>query len=401
MQEDRLPPPAIISRWLVIEDGEALLEIEEPPYKATQWVDVDIAKLDDPESELRSILGDLVGIGDDEAAGYLATEFMDEAVADLINSDEWPDMRAIGPFRKLSLTCLIPCNPGDAESRSEVEGELAPPLLEASRIEVLLTKDWALSVWHPIKLITQSGNPSEPHQGELTWMRWAMDEMVEDTIATDELTTGGDLGIALIRGAIASFSGHRKDLHKRLDDWEHAYYERHFGEGSDDAEDSNKGARNSTKVLAEIHSAGVDLSRELDHLTAPRDRAALHWVGKDTTSPEGVLAAEIYDQKIDRYRISLRDIRDRVRAGLDLSHSVESTARDEASRKRDSFIAKIAAVFLAPTLIAGFYGINTDYPDAGTARGTVEAIVLMILSAVGAWGGIVWFERRDRKKDED
>ena len=208
------------------------------------------------------------------------------------------------------------------------------------------------------------------------------------------------MGIALIRGAIASFSGHRKDLHKRLDDWEHAYYERHFGERSDDAEDSNKGARNSTKVLAEIHAAGVDLSRELDHLTAPRDRAALHWVGKGTTSPEGMLAAEIYDQKIDRYRISLRDIRDRVRAALDLSHSVESTARDEASRKRDSFIAKVAAVFLAPTLIAGFYGINTDYPDSGTARGTIEAVVLMILSAVGAWGGIVWFEKRDRKDDD-
>ena len=166
--------------------------------------------------------------------------------------------------------------------------------------------------------------------------------------------------------------------------------------------------------MAQIHTAAVSLSRELEHLSAPRERAASHWVGSDHVSDEGREYAGVIDEKIDRYSLSLRDLRDRVRAGLEMSHSVASAERDEQtkqrdeearqrdveSRERDSFIAKLAAVFLAPTLIAGFYGINTKYPDAGTTRGTLEAVVLMVISAVVAWGGIHRYEKsRQAKRD--
>ena len=402
MEAIRLPKPAVDWRWVSVEEDAHLLEPGRPDgwehkYQLpTQWVDVDLTQLDDAETELREILTDLIS-PDTE---YGPDDF-DDAIRDLLDSDAWPEMASIGPFRKLSLTCLVPVDPDDEPRHGEAPDHPDPPVLYGSRVEVVLTRDWVVSAWHPITRITQSSLPAADLSGEMMWLREDMERVVTDTVETDQLTTGGDLGIALIRGAIATFSGHRRDLHTRLDNWEHRYYEKNFGANSQaNGGQSVEEARNSTKVLAEIHAAGVDLSRELDHLTAPRDRAALHWVGKGTTSDEGTHAAEIYDQKIDRYRISLRDIRDRVRAGLDLSHSVESTRRDEAARKRDSFIAKIAAVFLAPTLVAGFYGINTDYPDAGTARGTIEAIVLMILSAVGAWRGIIWFENREQKKNE-
>jgi len=391
---------AVETRWLVAEGGVSQLSNERPVDGAVAWVDIDLSAIPPAEHQahLREILE---GLNDNWNTG-LDEELLEEAVEDLNNCDEWPEMRAMGPARKLSLTCLIPLDPNAEGSRHAQVINPPPPLLYASRVEIVLTVDWVVSAWHPIERITQSADQSAPIPDEINSLRNLMLAVVADTVETDELSTGGDLGIALIRGSLATFSGHRKDLHKRLDDWEHIYYEKHFGDDAEDEDqDTTKGARDSTRTLAEIHAAGVDLSRELDHLTAPRDRAAIHWVGKKTTSPEGTLAGEIYDQKIDRYRISLRDIRDRVRAGLDLSHSVESTARDAAARKRDSFIAKVAAVFLAPTLIAGFYGINTNYPDSGTTRGTVEAIVLMILSAVGAWRGIVWFENRDHPKHDD
>ncbi len=416
MQIDRLPKPAIDWRRLITEDDVQYLERCQPFLRIpeddhpTQWVDIDISQLEYPEEEIGEVLALLLGIVPpyipDAQPNFSSGSFgevddFEEAVRDLLDSDDWPEMGAIGPFRKLSLTCLVPIDPDEEPRRNEHNDNPAPPELYGSRVEVLLTKEWVISAWHPIRRITQTSAPEANLSSTMMRLRESMEQVVTDTIDTDQLTTGGDFGIALIRGSLATFSGHRRDLHKRLDDWEHRYYEKNFGAGSETTGGATaKETRNSTKTLAEIHAAGVDLSRELDHLTAPRDRAALHWVGKNTTSDAGTHAAEIYDQKIDRYRISLRDIRDRVRAGLDLSHSVESTKRDEAARKRDSFIAKIAAVFLAPTLVAGFYGINTHYPDAGTTRGTVEAIILMILSAAGAWGGIVWFEKRDRK-DED
>ena len=323
-------------------------------------------------------------------------------VEDLFVSDEWPEVSRYGQIRKLSATFLIPTpvavrSPQDGPSQAKSDS----PILFATRLELALSAGWIISVWHPVFQLTQSTVRHEPPAEALHRVRDTNALTVSELVEDNQLTTSGDLAVAILSSSVGSFSPHRKELHQRLDNWEHDYYAANFSATEAGGVPSTPVARrtgnshDATRELAEIHACAIDLSRELDHLSAPRERAAHYWVGPGNTSRDGGEFAENLDEKIDRFRISLRDIRDRVRAGLDLSHSVESARRDADSRLRDAFIAKVAAIFLAPTLVAGFYGINTKYPDAGTTRGTTEAIVLMVLSAVLAWRGIVWFESKN------
>lgn len=321
-------------------------------------------------------------------------EHLDDLATDLASVDEWPEVHRYGSVRKLSVTAVL--SHGEAATRRE------QTTVFAARVEIAVGENWVLSAWHPIGLITKMEGEDRAPQG-LWPVREELHSKVRSTAHAYGFKKSGDLALAILGATVSSFSPKRRDAHQSLDDWEVEFYRDKLGSRA-----KQQVSGDDTVRLAEIHSAAVALSRQLEHLSAPRERAASHWVGSDHVSGAGKDYASLIDEKIDRYGLSLRDLRDRVRAGLEMSHNVLSAARDEESRQhdlesreRDSFIAKLAAVFLAPTLVAGFYGINTKYPDSGTVRGTIEAVVLMVLSAVIAWAGIKWFERKKEQEEQE
>ena len=371
--------------------GEGVTQVS---IAGVKWVDVDLVSAADPAGLIADSLRQVAPNVDD----HISVADRESLIADLIDPDEWPEVTDYGPIHKLSVAWMVPpvVVPRDG---SEVDLR-RPTMLDVTRVEIAVGDGWIMSAWHPVERLTEPSDDLQPVMTGVEALRDAMAAMVKGAVTRRSLTGSGDIAVAMMAAAVSTFAEHRKLLHGRIDDWEHEFYLEHFSEASNDVSTakSNKAARErarqATKTLAEVHAAAVDLSKELDQMTAPREQAAVHWAGEGNFTTRGEALAEAIDEKIDRQRISLRDLRDRVRAGLDLAHTVDSTRRDAESRKRDSFIAKVAAVFLAPTLIAGFYGINTKYPDVGTTNGTIEALVFMVLSAVMAWGAIALFDRR-------
>ena len=322
-----------------------------------------------------------------------------DAAADLAAADKWSEVARYGDIHKLSVTWAALEHPANVDSNSN-----SRPMIDCDRIEIAVGSNWIISCWHEIGPLTSRTNLAEASRSpaeRLSANRAALHTALTDIARDYELSTAGDLAIAAVNAAVSSFSTSRKDLHRRLNDWEHNFYDVHFPiEGEEDVEPP---PNPEVRTLADLHSTGVDLARELDMLTAPRGRAAAHWVGAGRTSSRGAELAEVADERIDRTRRSMRDLGDRIRAALELAHSVttarradEERAHEKHSKERDARIAKIGAMFLAPTLVAGFFGINTQFPDAGTTRGTIDALVLMAASAFAAWAVITWREYRDR-----
>jgi Mg2+ and Co2+ transporter CorA len=58
-------------------------------------------------------------------------------------------------------------------------------------------------------------------------------------------------------------------------------------------------------------------------------------------------------------------------------------------------------VLLVPTLVAGVYGANTDFPGVGTAWGTTAMFVLMALGGAVVFFGLRWARLSEEKRIEE
>lgn len=125
------------------------------------------------------------------------------------------------------------------------------------------------------------------------------------------------------------------------------------------------------------------------------------------TSPELLtsLASQI-DKSVDR----LAYMRASVRADIELAnmhnlrHQLEKTdqrqqADDKARAKSEEFqrnLSYLAAIFLAPSLVAAIYGANTELPGLNTWLGFALMLTLMVLAGGLALLAIGFF--RDRQE---
>ena len=396
------------ARTFVLNSSGALVAITPkvaPPEGCAVWIDIAAPHFDEHHAkaspaaigEIRKHIEQLVARDPNITE---TDEEVADAAADLAAADRWSEVARYGDIHKLSVTWAA------LEHATNVGLDAKPnarPMIDCDRVEIAVGSNWMISCWHEIGPLTSRTNLTEASRSpaeRLAANRAALQQAITDLARDYELSTAGDLAIAAVNAAVSSFSPSRKDLHRRLNDWEHNFYEVHFPVEGDTATKAPPNPE--VRTLADLHSTGVDLARELDMLTAPRGRAAAHWVGAGRTSSRGAELAEVADERIDRTRRSMRDLGDRIRAALELAHSVttarradEERAHEKHSKERDARIAKIGAMFLAPTLVAGFFGINTKFPDAGTTRGTFDALALMAASAFAAWAVITWRERRD------
>ncbi|MEI7889674.1 MAG: hypothetical protein WCI34_05130, partial [Actinomycetes bacterium] len=150
-------------------------------------------------------------------------------VEDLLASDEWPEVSRYGQIRKLSATFLIPTPATLARSHDDSsQAKADSPILFATRLELALSAGWIISVWHPVFQLTQSTVRHEPPAEALHRVRDTNALTVSELVEDNQLTTSGDLAVAILSSSVGSFSPHRKELHQRLDNWEHDYYAANF-----------------------------------------------------------------------------------------------------------------------------------------------------------------------------
>ena len=110
----------------------------------------------------------------------------------------------------------------------------------------------------------------------------------------------------------------------------------------------------------------------------------------------GFLTSHISDETIPylhdvgdhviRVSESLDALRDELTSMLELNMSLQDTELNQVMKKLSAW----AAIIAVPTLITGYFGQNVPYPGFGRLEGLVQAVVLIVLGAVGLWW---WFRR--------
>lgn len=106
----------------------------------------------------------------------------------------------------------------------------------------------------------------------------------------------------------------------------------------------------------------------------------------DHISDESIPYLHDVGDHVIRVSESLDALRDELTAMLELNMSLQDAELNQVMKKLSAW----AAIIAVPTAVTGYFGQNIPYPGFGEASGLVQAVVLIVLGAVGLWW---WFRR--------
>jgi Mg2+ and Co2+ transporter CorA len=341
-----------------LSDGVRTLELRRDA-DVVRWVDVDVrAFRGRPAAELRAALGSL------------CPGVEDHMLEDLLEADLWPKRRRYGEVRAVSAAAVAPSESADAESRA---GSLSFQV-----VEMLASTGWLLTCWHPTRTFT--GSEETPGQGQLGDHRDLIADIEADW-AKGRGSTAGDLGLMVIDRLVDSYPDVRQALFDWLESWELDLYRR----CETDAEPDRR-------TLIELRALVFQYRKSLAPLNSARGKARTYWFADVTDD----LEAERIDDRIDRALRVVAELSDRLRSALDLVQLQLAQVQGRKTERLQQKFELVAAVLLVPTLVAGAYGANTDFPGLGEGWGTAAMFVLMILGGAGTF----LFLRRLRAREE-
>jgi len=212
----------------------------------------------------------------------------------------------------------------------------------------------------------------------------------------------GDLALLVIKQLTASFPGVIRDLAVMIDELEEEHL-RVFYDRPPPRRARRPNAQAPPPVTSpdELKRHWIELGHTLSALhrqIAPLRRydGPLYLI-KDTQALDYL--KERYDEALDEVRGLRQDYRasmDSI-AGVTLGDELESARKQEAEAQRTrSLLDKLAAFVLVPTLVAGVFGANVDFPGNGSAAGFIALVAIMALSGLVTFLGLRSAERRRR-----
>lgn len=335
------------------------------PTAGIRWFDV--ASSATPEGVL-----ELLG----SACPGLEREMLD----DLLEPDKLPENRTWrgGDVRLASTFAVYPAAAGRSDWARKVK-----PSAEAvyQEIELLAGADWLLSVWHQPCLYC--GKEPTRRDGA----------PIGKTEVFDAVTkrwrkggggNAGDLGVLVMHELALTYAPAHRHFRAALEEWEMRLY------GSE----------------GEVVAAAVDPAREreLRRLWDARARfrdwlSPLNVIGiNEDLNKAWLLAADhdevkAVDKRVNRALDALGGLGDTLRGSFHLLNIKASEAQRERHEKLQRRIELIAAAFLVPTLIVGFFGANTWVPGEHRHWGlTIMLLAIAILT--GTVMALLWATHR-------
>ena len=365
-------PPARAVRIVECRPDQAPREVdavsESARGEAVHWLDVDVrtfAGLPEAEAvrELRTLLDDICPGVDDEM------------LTDLLDADLWPKRRRYGDVRAVSAAAAAPSESVDERSRA---GSLTFQL-----VEMLAGDGWLVTCWHAPRTFT--GSEEEPGIGPLDDHSDVIAE-IEQAWEASEGSTAGDLGMMVIEQLVDTYPDVRQALFDWLESWELDLYRR---------VDTN--APPDRRTLIELRALLFQYRKTIAPLNAARGKARDYWFADVTDVGE----AERVDDRIDRALRVVSELSDRLRSALDLVQLQLAQVQGRKTERLQEKFELVAAVLLVPTLVAGAYGANTDFPGVGKAWGTTAMFVLMAVGAATIFFGLRWARLREERRLEE
>ena len=298
-----------------------------------------------------------------------------EMVGDLLTPDEHPAEKRYGDGSiRLATSFRVEAHRADGiAKRGEPE---RAGFLVFQPVELLAGEDWLVTSWHPKRIFRGGAKVGEgdasppPEFYDRVARRWA----------NGKGRNAGDLGVLLLHELVLTYGSACRALENWLEDWELGFY-------------LDAGA-NRDQLVEIWGSMAVtrDWVRAQDRsgLEEDIDRA---WLC--ATDPEEAIRV---DSWIDNALDNLRGLAQTMRSSFNVLHVQQL---EEQRDRREHLLRRIelvAAAFLIPTLIVGFWGANTWVPGQGEHWGFwVMLAALVLLSGAG----VLLVRRWQRKQQED
>ena len=336
--------------------------------EVVRWLDVEIDALAGrPEAErVAALRRDLEP---------LCPGIEDRMLEDLLEADLWPKRRRYGGVRAVSAAAVVPGPTRGPESRA---GSLTFQV-----VEMLAGRGWIVTCWHPSRTFT--GSEETPGTGEVGDHRDVIDD-IEEEWAEGRGSTAGDVGLMVVDRLVDSYPEVRQALFDWLESWELDLYRR-----------CETNAQPDRRTLIELRALVFQYRKAIAPLNSARGKARTYWFADVTDDRE----AERIDDRIDRALRVVAELSDRLRSALDLVQLQLAQVQGRKTERLQQKVEIIAAVLLVPTLVAGAYGANTDFPGLGQEWGTLTMAGLMIAGALATFLFLRWLREREERLVED
>ncbi|HYU60880.1 MAG TPA: CorA family divalent cation transporter [Solirubrobacterales bacterium] len=323
-----------------------------PGATGVHWIDLDGEISRDRTGEVATLL-------EPACPGLTA-----EMVGDLLTPDDQPAGRryAAGAVR-LASTFTVETRRPDSEYGERGTGR-GPGALVFQPVELLATKEWLVTCWHPSraflgakKIGDEGGAGSGADVRDAVVERWT----------EGQGESAGDLGLLVMYELALSYAPAHRELYHWLEDWELSLY----------VED-----RYDPTALPLLWG---EMAVFRDWLVPLNPGGVTSDIGRawlPCTDREGV---KQLDDKIDSALDNLRELGKTLRTSFGVLHAKQAEEQRDRSESVQRRIEIIAAAFLIPTLIVGFYGANTWVPGETEHWGfwiMVAALVLFSLTGV-------------------
>jgi len=231
-------------------------------------------------------------------------------------------------------------------------------------VELLANENWVITCWHPARVFhgARRLQPDEPGQPPADLF-----DRIAKRWACGPARNSGDLGVLILHELALSYAPAHRALASWLEDWELGLY---VAEKPD------------LETLPQLWGSMAVLRDWLNPLNRAglRDDIDRAWLA--ATDHERVIAV---DERVDRALANLAKLATTMRSSFNLLHIQQVREEREHSDRMQHRIEVMAAAFLIPTLIVGFYGANTWLPGEQRHWGFwVMLLVLVVFSVGGA-----------------
>ncbi|GGO84134.1 hypothetical protein GCM10011584_00970 [Nocardioides phosphati] len=312
-----------------------------------------------------------------------------EVLADLLAPDSIPGthdyVSSTGfTLRKVSTFALETRSLQPAEDRDDFE---RPGLIVMQPVEMVAGPGWLLTCWHGrsvysgIDLVGREPSTGAEASLRAVRERWSTD-------AGTARRNAADLGLLVVEELALTYVPTMRKLREWLEAWEISLF---------------VGRRTERQPVAQLWGSIALLRRWLTPLNPPGLRQDINkaWL----VPASDVALCHSIDNRIDRALEAGGKLSDTLRSSFHMLHGeIEQAARKTHERNQQT-VEVLAAVFLIPTLIVGFFGANTWLPGQRATSSSMHAfefmaatIVLLTLATV-AW--LLLSRRAERRSDRE
>ncbi len=262
---------------------------------------------------------------------------------DLLTPDDSPEGVTYGDGSiRLASTFSIEAKRDEAPvERGKPQGT---GVLEFQPVEILAGDGWLISCWHPTRTFE---GPARAADGPPK----SADEIFSGVAERWHRSSGrcaGDLGVSVMHELALSYVPAQRELMNWLEDWELSLY---VEDGIDSGDQ-----------LPELWGTMAMMRNWLSPLNRPGLRRD---IGKAWLPAQDHAAVIEVDDRVDRALAGLAKLSENLRQAFGLLHVEQAEERRERDEKSKRRLENLAAVFLVPTLVVGFYGANTWVPGQG------------------------------------